>query len=184
MHLLCKGFVGQVALGSVLLGPLLLGAVPAAAQTTGNNADALSALTACRGESDPARRLACFDSNAAALLKAREAGEVQVVNRGELREVRRNLFGFGLPKLPLFRGDRSQEEADDRLETKITSWRSIGYGKYRIVAEGGAVWETTEASEAIDPPAAGQPLSIRKGSLGSYVLRINNQRGVRGRRIG
>jgi hypothetical protein len=179
MHLLCKGFVG-----AALLGPLLLGAVPAEAQTPAGNADALSALAACRGQSDAARRLACYDSTAAALLKAREAGDVQVVNRGELREVRRNLFGFGLPRLPLFRGDRSQEEADDLLQTKITNWRPIGYGKYRIVVEGGAVWETTEASEAIDPPAAGQPLIIRKGSLGSYVLRINNQRGVRGRRIG
>ena len=170
MHLLCKAFIGVALLGTA-----------ASAQPVG--ADALSSLAACRSLSDPARRLACYDSTAGALLKAREAGEVQVVNRGELREVRRNLFGFALPKLPFFKGDRSQEEADDRLETKITNWRSLGYGKYRIVVEGGAVWETTEASEAIDPPSPGQPLSIRKGALGSYVLRINNQRGVRGRRI-
>lgn len=175
MHLLCKAITGVA----------LLGAVPLAAQgTAGRPADALGSLATCRAEANPTRRLACYDSAAASLLRAREAGEVQVVNRGELREVRRNLFGFGLPKLPFFKGDRSQNEADDRLDTRITSWRPIGYGKYRIVAEGGAVWETTEASEAIDPPSAGQPLNIRKGSLGSYVLRINNQRGVRGRRIG
>ena len=173
MRLLCKAFV--------MAAMLVPGA--AAAQPAGKEADALEALAACRGQNDPARRLACYDSTATALLKAREAGEVQVVNRGELREVRRNLFGFALPKLPFFKGDRSQEEADDKLETKITNWRSVGYGKYRIVVEGGAVWETSEASDSIDPPASGQPLSIRKGALGSYVLRINNQRGVRGRRI-
>ena len=161
----------------------LLCAGTATAQVPAEGADALGALASCRAISESARRLACFDAAAASLLKAREAGDVQVVNRTELREVRRNLFGFSLPRLPFFKGDRSQEEADDRLETRITSWRPIGYGKYRIVVDGGAVWETTEASDAVDPPAQGQPLSIRKGALGSYVLRINNQRGLRGRRI-
>ena len=173
MHLLCKAFVGAAVLASV----------PAAAQTAGPEGDALAALASCRALADPARRLACFDSAAASLLKARESGEVQVVNRGEMREVRRNLFGFALPRLPFFKGDKSQEEADDKLETKVTSWRHLGYGKYRIVVEGGAVWETTEASEAVEPPAPGQPILIRKGALGSYVLRINNQRGLRGRRV-
>jgi hypothetical protein len=173
MHLLGKAFIGLALVGSGV-----------SAQPAGQNGDALASLAACRAISDPASKLSCYDSTVGALLKAREAGEVQVVNRGELREVRRNLFGFGLPKLPFFKGDQSQSEDADRLETKITSWRSLGYGKYRIVVDGGAIWETTEASEAIDPPGAGQPLSIRKGALGSYVLRINNQRGVRGRRVG
>ncbi|NJC05029.1 hypothetical protein GGQ97_000822 [Sphingomonas kaistensis] len=155
----------------------------AGAQPAAKDSDALSSLSACVGLRDAARRLACYDSTAGALLKARAAGDVQVVNRREMRDVRRNLFGFALPKLPFFTGDTSQNEADDRLETKIVNWRSLGYGKYRMVVDGGAVWETTEASEAIDPPAAGQPITIRKGALGSYVLRINNQRGVRGRRI-
>lgn len=173
MHLFCKAFAGAA----------LLWAGTAAAQVAPREADALGALASCRTVADSARRLACFDSAAASLLKAREAGEVQVVNRTELREVRRNLFGFSLPRLPFFKGDKSQEEADDKLETRVTSWRPIGYGKYRIVVEGGAVWETTEASDAVDPPVQGQPLSIRKGALGSYVLKINNQRGLRGRRI-
>lgn len=173
MHVVSKALVGLA----------VLGAVPLAAQPANREADALGALASCRGLTDPARRLACFDATSATLLQSREAGEVQVVNRGEMREVRRNLFGFALPKLPFFKGDKSQNEADDQLETRVINWRSLGYGKYRIVVDGGAVWETTEATEAIDPPAPGQPLSIRKGALGSYVLRINNQRGVRGRRI-
>lgn len=173
MHLLCKAFAGAA----------LLASVPAAAQTASREVDALAALASCRSLTDAARRLACYDSTAASLLKARDTGEVQVVNRGEMQEVRRNLFGFALPRLPFFKGDRSQEEADDKLDTKVVSWRSLGYGKYRIVVDGGAVWETTEASDAVDPPAPGQPILIRKGSLGSYVLRINNQRGLRGRRV-
>lgn len=173
MHLLHKAFIGLAIMGST-----------ASAQPVARDADALASLAACRAIADPERKLACYDSTVGALLKARDAGDVQVVNRSELREVRRNLFGFGLPKLPFFKGDQSQSEEADRLETRITSWRPLGYGKYRIVVDGGAIWETTEATEAIDPPAAGQPLSIRKGALGSYVLRINNQRGVRGRRVG
>lgn len=147
--------------------------------------DPVAGIERCRSITAADARLACFDAAASALASARASGEVQLVNRRELREARRGLFGFALPKLPFFRGDDTQDEASSRLDSRITSARGLGYGKYRItIADGDAVWETTESYSTLEPPQAGQPISIRKGPLGSYMVRINNQRGVKGRRVG
>ena len=53
-----------------------------------------------------------------------------------------------MPKLPFFAGDQSAGDTPDQIETTIKSVRD-GYGKYQInVADGNAVWETTEESMA------------------------------------
>ena len=105
------------------------------------------------------------------------------MDRGQLREARRSLFGFSMPKLPFFSGDQSAADTPDQIETTIKSAWDLGYGKYRIkVTEGDGVWETTE--ETNHEPRSGQKIVIRRGPLGSYFLRINGNVGVKGRRVG
>ena len=171
-HLLCL---------TGLSATLLAAAPPPAAPS----ADPLAGLATCRAIKDDAQRLSCYDRASGSLLAARSSGQVQVVDQGSLKEVRRNLFGFALPKLPFFRGDTSQDSAPDEITSQIVSARGLGYGKYRVtIKDGNAVWETSDTYENLDPPSAGQTVVIRKGSLGSYVLRFNGQRGVRGKRVG
>lgn len=141
-------------------------------------------LGQCRSITDNAARLACFDQASGALLAATSRGDVSVVDRGELRTTRRSLFGFGLPKLPFFRGDPTANEASDNLDSKIASARELGYGKYRIgLTDGNAVWETLETYESLDPPRPGQPIAIKRGPMGSYMVRIDGQRGVKAKRV-
>jgi topoisomerase IA-like protein len=52
-----------------------------------------------------------------------------------------------------------------------------------VVTEGNAVWETTEQSMGLDP-RSGQKITIRRGPLGSFFLRVEGQRSVKGRRVG
>lgn len=145
----------------------------------------VGALEACRSVADAAQRLACFDKAAANLLAATQSGEVSVVDRGQLRQARKSLFGFGMPKLPFFSGDRSADEASDEIKSTIRSARAIGNGKFRIViADGDAVWETTESFTTFDDPEPGQEIVIKRGPLGSYMLKVDGQRGVKGRRVG
>jgi len=163
---------------------LLLAAAPAAAKTPPPMSPYINALEQCRQIADSGQRLACYDKAAPALVTASRSGEVNVVDRGQLRQARRSLFGFAMPKLPFFAGDQSAADAPDTLESTIKSARDLGYGKYRIVvADGDAVWETTEESFGREP-RAGQKISISRGPLGSYFLHINGQRGVKGRRVG
>lgn len=145
----------------------------------------VAALDACRQITDGAQRLACFDRSSAALVGAAASGEVSVVDRAQLSQARRALFGFSMPKLPFFAGDRSGEGDRGELDSTITSARSIGNGRFQIhIADGGAIWETTETYLSLSDPRKGQKIQIKRGPLGSYFLRIDGQRGVKGRRVG
>ena len=162
-----------------------MAALPATAQRSAPVSTHVAAFERCQAITDAAQRLACFDGAAAALVGAARRGDATIVDRSEVRQVRRSLFGFAMPKLPFFRGDDTASEAADFLETRITSARPIGYGRYRLtLADGGAVWETTETYSTLDPPRAGQPIRLKRGALGRYTLTINGQRGVTGRRVG
>ena len=146
----------------------------------------VGALAACRAITDPTERLACYDKEAGALVTATQAGDVSVVDRAEVRKARKSLFGFSMPNLPFFSGDDSANDASDTLETTVSKASGIGYGKFRItIAEGNAVWETTESYSTMHEPRPGDKVSIKRGPLGSYMLRIGkNNRSVKGKRVG
>lgn len=145
----------------------------------------IKAIDHCRQITDPMQRLACYDSAAGALVSATSSGEVSIVDRGEVRQVRHSLFGFNLPKIPFFSGDTTANEAQEKLDSTITSVKALNNGYYQLViADNNAVWITTEDSISFDPPRPGQKITILRGALGNYFLRINGQNGVRGKRVG
>ena len=49
--------------------------------------------------------------------------------------------------------------------------------------EDGAIWQTNESWLGLSDPKPGQKIVIKRGTLGNYFLRINGQRGIRGRRV-
>jgi hypothetical protein len=145
----------------------------------------VGALQTCRALADPTERLACYDKEAGALLDATQKGDVAVVDKSEVRKARKSLFGFAMPKIPFFSGDDTADAVSETLESTIKSASGIGYGKFRIIiAEGDAVWETTETYGTMHDPRAGDKILIKRGPLGSYMLRIGSNRGVKGRRVG
>jgi uncharacterized membrane protein YqiK len=169
---------------AALIGAVLLtGSAAAAARTKQAESPLVRALAACRSQGDDAARLRCYDQTAAALTEAAASGKVVLVDQEDVRKTRRSLFGFSLPKIPFFSGDSSADEAQEELTAKIASASSIGNGKYRMRLEDGAVWDTTEASSAVFLPKTGQLVVIKRGPLGSYMMRINGQRPVRGKRV-
>lgn len=145
----------------------------------------LKALEACRAISDNAQRLACYDREAGALLQSVERKETVVLDKQEVRKTKRSLFGFTLPKLPFFGGGKEddKEEAEfTQIEAPIKTVRPIGYGKFRFTLDEGAVWETTEGINAFPKP--GQKVVIKKGLMGSYFIRFEGARSVKGMRVG
>lgn len=145
----------------------------------------ITAIGQCRAIADSTARLACYDGASAKLVSATTSGEVTVVDRSELRQARRSLFGFNMPKLPFFGGDTSAESDTSTLETTITEARAMGNGGRFLIrlAEGEAWWEVTETYVNFDPPRRGSKIVIKRGPMGSYFLRIDGQRGVRGKRV-
>lgn len=59
-------------------------------------------LAACREIADPTQRPACFDRTSTGLVTARDNKTIVVVDRAEIRQVNRLLFGFALQNLNLF----------------------------------------------------------------------------------
>ena len=175
--------------GFYLMAAALVASAPASAKDKDKDKLApsplVTAIDRCRQMSDPAQRLACYDSAANALVQAANSGAVAVVDQNEIRKARHSLFGFSLPKIPFFSGDSTADEAQRQLDSTITSVRALNNGYFRLViADNNAVWETMDSNISFDPPRPGQKISILRGALGSYFLRINGQVGVRGRRVG
>lgn len=165
----------------------LAAAAPVAAADDPAESAYITALRACQAKTDAAERLACYDAAVARVVAASSEGEVRVVDREAVRETRRKLFGFALPDLGIFGGKRDKEDpaqADEfeALTTTIAGVRS-DKGTYVITTAEGAQWQLDEMPARLMSPKVGQPLEIRAGTLSSYFLRIDGQKGVKGRRV-
>jgi hypothetical protein len=164
-----------------------LTATPLAAADDKPESAYIKSLRDCQSKTDPAERLACYDNAVAAMVSASTEGEVRVVDREEVRQTRRKLFGFALPDLGIFGGkddkdDPAQAEEFSTLQTTITGVRAVN-GKYIVTTAEGAQWQIDEMPARLMKPKVGQPLEIKAGALSSYFLRINGQGGVKGRRV-
>jgi hypothetical protein len=163
---------------------VLLSSTAVAANSKAADSPLIRGVVDCRRQTEDAARLRCYDAAAAALAAAAASGKVVVVDREDVRRTRRSLFGFSVPKLPFFSGDDSANDQQDELTAKIASARSLGYDKYQIRLEDGGLWETTEGSSAVNEPRKGDTVTIKRGPLGSYMMRIAGQRGLRAKRVG
>lgn len=144
------------------------------------------ALVRCRAISEAAARLQCFDAAVAALQAATERRELVVVDRAQVREGRRRLFGLSLPRLPIFGGgdDDNDNEADrvDHVEGVIASASRNANNQWIIRLQDGAVWTQIDGYTLGDSPRSGMPVLINRAAMGSFMMRVNGQPGIRVRR--
>ena len=174
-------------LGSKILTMVAMAAlVPASGAAKPKPKDAQSnalirQISDCRAVADEKARLACYDQAGARLAAAVEKKELVVLDQKEIGETRRSLFGFSVPNIPLFRGEGGGDSGE--LETTISAVGQLEGGKWQIRLQDGAMWQTTETWLGLSAPRAGQKIVIKRGALGNYFLRINGQRGIRGRRF-
>lgn len=161
---------------------VLASAGTALAQET-PRAPALEQLAACRTQPDPALRLACYDAAAAALDTAEQAGDVVVLDRAQVREARRGLFGFSVPNMPLFnRGDdNAGAEVIDNVSYVVRSAREVRDGEWLFVMEDGSIWRQIDG-RMWGRPRAGQPAVVRRAALGSYLMNVGDAPSIRVRR--
>jgi hypothetical protein len=167
---------------AVLAGSIAAQAAPQPpASLKDRRAGALEALSACRAVSDPAARLACFDSAASRLDEAEKTGEIVVVDRKQAGEVRRQAFGFALPSLALFDKAPGTEKLD-RVESVLKAARQGPDGKWILQLENGAVWRQTDPEGPARTPRLGMTVSVRSAAMGSYLVSVDGQAGFRAKR--
>lgn len=176
--------IATAALGTMILS--LAGAT--SATTAAPRPQLLVKLVECRAISDSAQRLACYDAQVSALDAAEKKRDVVVMDRAQVRETRRSLFGFSLPSLNLFGGgakDDKNDAAEDVTEinsTVVSAHPLRGSGWTIVLANGAGTWETGD-SLSRDRPEAGAKVHIKKALMGSYLGSVGYNQGVRFRRV-
>ena len=160
----------------------LAGVSGAAGAQTAPRTAVLQSVIDCKGKSDAAERLACYDAAVASLDVAEKKGDIVVVDREQARTARKQAFGFALPSMAMFdRGEKPEEL--DRVLTTITKVSKQGDGRWLLELEGGALWAQNDTEVLPRAPKVGAKAEVRKGAVGGYFLSVDGMRGMRARRV-
>jgi len=134
----------------------------------------------CRAITDPAARLACFDRSVGALAAAQQSKDLYVADKDAVREARRGLFGFNLPKMRIFADDDMEKDVD-AIESTIAAFNESQKG-YVFTLKDGARWRQTDGLY-MDRPKLGAAIRIKRAALGSYFGSISGRPGFRIERV-
>ncbi len=174
-----KRFAIALALAALAATPL------AAAKDKDSSPPAIyRAVVDCRAIVDAAQRLACFDRTVGEMARASDAKDLVVIDRETIRETRRGLFGFSLPRIKLFGGGGEPEDEEDivrEIESTITGIRTASDGMPIFVIADGAKWKQTEGRNVY--PKVGDPIRIKAATLGSYMANVNKRSAIRVTRL-
>jgi hypothetical protein len=174
--------IGAIALGATILaGP---SAAVAKKQTAQERPEAFEALIKCRAIADEKARLQCFDAASSAMEQAAARHDLVVVDRKQMRETRRTLFGLEIPRLHIFGGGGDDDEAEEvkSIESTVATAYTNDGGQWVVRLEDGSTWVQTDHNTIAVAPRKGTSVTVAKASLGSYMMRIGKQPGVRARR--
>lgn len=157
-------------------------AVPAAA---GQKAEVkttpqqIERLIGCRALTDPAQRLACFDRESASTADAIARQEIVAFDREKMQQTRRSLFGFSVPKLGIFDNDKDEV---DKIDGVIAG---VGHtlDGVRVRLQDESRWGQTDGKPIALEPRVGDKVVIKRGALGSYVMSVAGQPGVKVKRL-
>jgi hypothetical protein len=176
-----------MAIAALALPTAISAAAPRPAQ---ERPAALEAMLRCRTIADEHARLECFDREVAAFEAAAAARDVVIIDRKQVRETKRSLFGLRLPRLAIFGGggggggdhaDRDDEELD-QLEGVVASATQTADNRWVIRLQDGATWRQIDDQILGRRPRAGSKVLIKRAAMGSYMMRLDGQPGVRARR--
>lgn len=147
---------------------------------------ALEAMLRCRTLTDERARLACFDKEVAAFEAAAAARDVVVIDRAQVRETRRSLFGLRLPRMAIFGGSDDDQDRDDdeldQLEGVVASALQTADNRWVVRLQDGATWRQIDDNIIARRPRAGSKVLIKRAAMGSFMMRVDGQAGVRARR--
>jgi hypothetical protein len=165
------------------LGAGIFAAASDARKPTGpDRPEAFEALIKCRAIVDEKARLQCFDAAASALQQAADRHDLVVVDRKQIRETRRTLFGLEIPRLHLFGGGDDEGEDVKSIESTVSTAYTNDNGQWVVRLEDGSTWVQTDHSMIAVAPKKGTKVMVVKAALGSYMMRIGKEPGVRARR--
>ncbi len=142
--------------------------------------EAFNRAVQCRAVADPQERLACYDREVAAMAAAEASNEIRVVDRQQVRNTRRTLFGLTLPDLNVF--GSGDDDPMDEINGTIRSVTELPSGQWAFTLEDGARWVQIDNRTLSSYPRAGHTVRIRRAAMGSFLANINRNTAIRVRR--
>ena len=172
-----------IGLGSIGAA-ILLGSAGVAAKKpeAGPPPPQVNALLACRSIVDNAERLACYDKNAAVVGEAVAKRDLVVFDRESVKKTKRGLFGFSIPNLGIF-GDEDDAVEVKQIDGEIASTAMNADGGYIFRLADGSRWSQMDAKPIALEPRTGDKVVVKRGALGSYIMSVARQPGVKVKRI-
>ena len=174
---------------AIAIGAATLGAQPAAAQVADDIV--LNIMRQCAKIDDPTARLACYDNNIraaggnpapvtpGAMAVPQGGGGALVGSTGNAAA-----SGFGAEDVRTPVSQQPRSTAASGIVARVTAVEMIRPNQYRFALEDGAVWEFSESvASSYSPPRQGSEVEIDRASLGSFLMRYDNQNSVRVRRV-
>jgi hypothetical protein len=148
----------------------------------GQRPQVFEAVTRCRAIANDAERLRCFDGAAAAMEQAVDRRDLVVIDRQQVRAAHRKLFGIEIPRLNLFGGGDDKADEVSELDGVASSVAQDGNGRWIVTLEEGGTWVQIDDNSVAVAPRPGTKIVIKRAALGSYMMRIGGQPGVRAHR--
>ncbi|HVI04759.1 MAG TPA: hypothetical protein VM711_01525 [Sphingomicrobium sp.] len=142
---------------------------------------AVQSLLSCRSIAEPTLRLSCYDKAAQGFAEAVTKREVVVIDKARANEARRSLFGFSIPNFGALLGGGDEMS---QIESTVQSVAQNAYGGWTITLADGSTWTQTDDTPVALPPEHGDKVVVKRGSLGSYFVKLGSQPGFKAKRIG
>jgi hypothetical protein len=165
---------------------LAAAALPASAQADRNAV--LNIMVECAKIDDPTARLACYDNNirsAGATVRNTIPGQVRAIGGSAPIETQ-GPQGFGYEDVRARDPARFQLRPGqlEEIHPKVASVTAREPGIYLVVLDDGAQWLFAEGvTSQFRLPSRGDTIEIERGSLGSFLMRVDDQPAVPVRRI-
>jgi len=172
----------KTTIGLVAAAGLLWFGAALAATSAGPLPAAVQRLLDCRATTAESARLACYDAAVGELGRLLASGEIVVVDKERVAAVKREAFGFSLPSINLFERNDKPQELAEVAATAVRVHRKLD-GHWSVELDDGAVWEQTDDEKIVREPHVGSKVVIKKAALGSFLMKIDGQWGVRAQRV-
>jgi hypothetical protein len=143
---------------------------------------AVQSLLACQSIADAGQRLSCFDKAAQGFADAMTKKEVVIVDKARANEAKRSLFGFSIPNFSSLFG--AGDEQLNQIESIVTAAFENGYEGWTVKLADGSTWQQTDSAPVAIPPRKGDKVIVKRGTLGSYFVKLGSQPGFKAKRVG
>ncbi len=141
----------------------------------------VTSLLNCRGIADSAERLTCYDKAAATIGQAVANKDLVVFDRESVRKTKRGLFGLSVTDLGIF-GEEDDSVEIKQIDSELASTAMNGDGGYIFRLADGSRLNQSDGKPFAMTPLAGDKVVVKRGALGSYILSVAKQPGVKVRR--